>query len=197
MVPRHALRTPHGRGLKDELVGCKSRHFTGGHHHDSAAHAFAQHRQGQAGVALAQLCGDVAQVAQQRVRSGPDARFGVGPKAALVVGVHRGLNSVHQVLGEGLKGLAVVVEAVHGQHDVLGLGADPDPCSQEVPARQAEGGGIGWYRIGLCDFVRHRGHHGHCNVPRGRRASRQQRNARTGEAAKKAYVGWCHSCCLS
>jgi hypothetical protein len=34
-------------------------------------------------------------------------------------------------------------------------------------------------------------------VPRGRRASRQQRNARTGEAAKKAYVVWCHSCCLS
>ena len=91
LVPRHALRTPNGGGLEDELVGCQARRFTGGHHHDSAAHAFADHRQGQVGMAIAQLCGDVAQVAQQRGGSGPDARLGVGPKAALVVGVHRGL----------------------------------------------------------------------------------------------------------
>ena len=128
-------------------------------------------------MAIAQLRCDVAQVRQQRVCTGPDAGLWVATKTALVVGINGGLQLGYQMLGQGLKCFAVVVEAVHAEHDVLWLRARPDACGQGLSAWQLENGGGGWLGAVVDNFV---GQYRGCGLRCGGRASGQERDGHNG-----------------
>ena len=99
-------------------------------------------------MALSHLHGNLPQVFQQRVCARPDPGGGVGPKAALVIGIDRGPQFVPQMLRQGFKCRAVVVEAMHAQHDVSGLVVVPNAPGQTGSIGQIE---LNWQWCGCAD----------------------------------------------